>query len=71
MAKGDLPGYDVRPAGDAILNAVRAGRLSPEGQVAACEAAATLSGSRVQTELLNAALDGRRPAASPRPPPTC
>jgi CheY-like chemotaxis protein len=62
MAKGELAGYDVRPAADAILNALRAGRLSAEGMVAVTEAAARLPGARAQTELAHAAVDGARPA---------
>src|SRR5262249_50659508 len=34
IARGEYPGYDVRPAADTVLAALASGRLSPEGQVA-------------------------------------
>jgi CheY-like chemotaxis protein len=55
------PGYDVRPAEEAILGAVRAGKLSAEGQLAAMDAASRLPGPRPQRELANVVLDGGRP----------
>lgn len=61
LARGEPAGVDVRPAGDAVLDALRGGRLSPEGQLAAVRAAAHLPGSRPQRELANVVLDGRRP----------
>jgi CheY-like chemotaxis protein len=60
MAKGELPGYDFRPAADALFDALRAGKLSPEGQTAAIEAIGRLPGAKPQTELLNVVLDGKR-----------
>jgi hypothetical protein len=62
LAMGQPPGYDVTPATDAILDALRTGRLSDRGQIAAIDAAARLPGRRSQSELLNVVLDGARPA---------
>jgi hypothetical protein len=61
MARGDLKGYDARPAGDVLLDALRAGRLSPEGQLAAIDAVGRLSGPRSQNELAVVVLDAKRP----------
>jgi CheY-like chemotaxis protein len=63
LAQGNPPGYDVRPAADAVYEAIRAARLSPEGQIAAVQVAGRLPGTRPQVELANAVLDARRPAA--------
>jgi hypothetical protein len=60
MAKGELPGYDFRPAADALFAALHAGQLSPEGQTAVIEAIGRLPGPQSQTELLNVVLDGKR-----------
>jgi CheY-like chemotaxis protein len=61
MAKGELSGYEVRPAAEVLLNTLRDGGLSNEGQQAAVEAAARLPGARPQTELANVVLDAKRP----------
>ncbi len=61
MARGELPGYDMRPADKAILGAVRAGRLTQDGQIAALDAAGRLPGREAQTDLLGVVVDGRRP----------
>jgi hypothetical protein len=60
MSRGELADFDFRPAAGAALDALRANRLSPDGSIAAAEIASRVPGSRAQTELLNAALDGRR-----------
>jgi CheY-like chemotaxis protein len=62
LALGTPPGYDVRPASGAILDALRAGKLSPEGQLDAIAAASSLPGTRTQTELADVILDPRRKA---------
>jgi hypothetical protein len=61
LAHGIPPGADIRPAAETILDALRAGKLSPEGQLAAVSAVGKLSGARPQHELVAAVLDGRRP----------
>jgi CheY-like chemotaxis protein len=61
MAKGELPGYDIRPAADALFAVLHAGKLSPEGLTAAIEAIGRLTGPQVPTELLNVILDAKRP----------
>jgi CheY-like chemotaxis protein len=61
LARGEPPGFDVCPAGPAVLRALREGALSPEGQIAALEIVSRLSGAEAQTELANVLLDGKRP----------
>ena len=61
LAEGDPVGYDVRPATEAILRALRMGRLSPQGQQAAIRAATRLSGPGPQTALVAVILDDKRP----------
>jgi hypothetical protein len=61
LAHGIPPNADVRPAAEAILDALRAGKLSPEGQLAAISAAGKLYGPRAQHELIAVVLNGQRP----------
>jgi CheY-like chemotaxis protein len=61
LARGTPPGYDLTPATDALIDALRANTLSPEGQTAVLEAVAHLSGVRPQIELANVVLDTNRP----------
>jgi hypothetical protein len=64
LARGEPPGFDVRLAGPAILDALRTpSRLRPEGQRAAAEAASRLSGSEAQRVLADVVLDTKRPLA--------
>jgi CheY-like chemotaxis protein len=63
MAYGTPPGYDVQPLTAVILDSLRMGRLSPEGQIHAIEIAQKLPGSRPQQELAVVTLDAKRPAA--------
>lgn len=51
LAAGRPKGYDVKPAAGAILDTLRLGRLSPDGQLAAIRAASYLGGARAQQEL--------------------
>jgi hypothetical protein len=60
LALGRPAGYDVRPAADNILETVRTGRLSPDGQIAAIRAATRLRCPRTQLELSRVILDGAR-----------
>jgi CheY-like chemotaxis protein len=62
--KGEWPGLDVGVAADTVFSALRARKLSPEGQIAALEIAGRLPGRAAQTELLRAVLDApdQRPA---------
>ncbi len=57
MSRGEVPGYDVRPAADAVLEALRSGRFSTEGQLDAIEVAAHLPGVKPQNTLLAVLLD--------------
>lgn len=60
IARGRRPGYDVRPAGPAVLEAIKENSLSPEGQLAALDIAARLPGLDAQSDLVAAMLDARR-----------
>jgi CheY-like chemotaxis protein len=63
LARGEPPGYDIRPAGDALLDALRSGKLSKDGQLAAVEAAGRLPGARSQHELAAVLIDPNRATA--------
>lgn len=62
LAEGNPPGYEVRPAVDRILDSLAAGRLSPEGQLAAVRAARLFYGPATQNTLAKVVLDNGRPA---------
>ena len=62
LAEGKFAGFDVRPATATILDTLRAGRLTPDGQIAAAAACSRLPGARTQTVLTTVILDGARPA---------
>ncbi|MFQ3592270.1 MAG: hypothetical protein SNJ82_03655, partial [Gemmataceae bacterium] len=61
MAYGSPPGYDVQPLAGLILDSLRMGRLTPQGQQHAIDLAQTLPGSRAQQELASVVLDAKRP----------
>jgi CheY-like chemotaxis protein len=63
LAQGAPPGYDIRPAGDAVLDALRSGKLSKDGQLAAVEAAGRLPVPRAQHELAAVLIDPNRDPA--------
>jgi CheY-like chemotaxis protein len=63
MAKGEAAGYDIRPAAETVLDVLRAGRLSKEGQLAAIEVAGHLPGARPQRELAEVVIDPSRDPA--------
>src|SRR5262249_7647116 len=58
MATGELAGYDVRPAADALQTALRSDDLAP----AAIEAVSMLPGEAPQQEMAAPTLDAARPA---------
>ncbi|MFO0877201.1 MAG: hypothetical protein U0840_07475 [Gemmataceae bacterium] len=58
LAEGKPEGYDVRPVANTILEAVRAGRLSPEGRKAGIRIAQRLEGEKPQAVLAVVILDG-------------
>lgn len=62
MARGEVQGYDIRPAADTILAALRAGRGGEQGQFAALLASSRLPGAKPQSELAGFILDPNRPA---------
>jgi hypothetical protein len=59
MARGELPGYSVAPAADAVYLAVRSGKLSADGQKAAVDFIARQPGARAQAALANVLLDAK------------
>ncbi|HWG46199.1 MAG TPA: hypothetical protein VN688_25790 [Gemmataceae bacterium] len=64
LARGEVSGYDVVPAGSTVLAALRApSKLTPEGQIAAMEVASRLKSEDAQTVLANVLADAKRPAA--------
>lgn len=63
LAKGEKPGYDVRPAADTVFKVLRDGQMSEAAQAAAIEVAGRLPGAKPQTELANFMLDPKRPLA--------
>jgi CheY-like chemotaxis protein len=64
LARGEVAGYDVNPAGPTVLEALRApSKLTPEGQIAAMEVASRLKGEEAQTVLANVLADDKRPMA--------
>jgi CheY-like chemotaxis protein len=58
MATGEVPGYDVKPAGDAIRGALQSNDLAPQ----AVEAVVYISTKEAQQDLANVALASNRPA---------
>jgi hypothetical protein len=64
LARGEVAGYDVTPAGPTVLAALRAPtKLTPEGQIAAMDVASLLKSEEAQTVLANVLTDAKRPAA--------
>ena len=64
MARGEVPGYDVGPAGPAVLEAMRApSKLTPKGQGFAIDIAARLRSEEAQTVLANVLVDSKRTTA--------
>ncbi len=62
LAEGVPPGYDITPAADAVLEALRGARLSEDGQRAALVVAGRLPGPKPQAVLVDVILDGKRSA---------
>jgi CheY-like chemotaxis protein len=63
LAQNNPPDFDIRPAATAILEALRAGRFTPEGQIALTAAAGRLPGAQPQIDLAWVLQNGERPAA--------
>lgn len=64
MARGEIPGYEVVPAGPSVLEALRGPtRLTPKGQIFALDIAARLKSEEAQTVLVNVLADAKRPNA--------
>jgi CheY-like chemotaxis protein len=61
IARGEVPGYDVVPAADALYKALHATGLSEQAVIAAIEATGRLPGTRPQNELARVVLDAKRP----------
>lgn len=64
LARGEIAGYDVTPAGPTVLEALRApSKLTPKGQGFAIEIAARLRREEAQTVLANVLADAKRTTA--------
>jgi hypothetical protein len=64
VARGEVAGYDVIPAGPTVLAALRTPtRLTPEGQISAIDVASRLRSGNAQTVLVNVIADAKRPMA--------
>ncbi|MHB1423552.1 MAG: hypothetical protein ACYC3I_10230 [Gemmataceae bacterium] len=64
LARGEVAGYDVVPAGPTVLAALRApSKLTPKGQGFAIEVAARLRSEEAQTVLTNVVADAKRTTA--------
>jgi CheY-like chemotaxis protein len=62
IAKGEIVGYDFRPAADALYGALRSRGLSDGALVAAIDAVSRLPGAKPQTELAAVVTDSKRSA---------
>ncbi|MSR30653.1 MAG: hypothetical protein EXR99_04025 [Gemmataceae bacterium] len=60
IARGELPGYDARPATQALLSALTPGRLSDQGMFPLIDALSNLALGRVQPELGAIVMDAKR-----------
>jgi CheY-like chemotaxis protein len=63
IAKGEVAGYDFRPAEDSLYRALHSSGLSDGALTAAIEATSRLPGSRPQTELAGVVIDTKRSTA--------
>jgi hypothetical protein len=64
LARGEVPGYDVEPAGPTVLEALRApSKLTPKGQGFAIEIAARIRREDAQIVLANVLADAKRTTA--------
>jgi CheY-like chemotaxis protein len=60
MASGELKGFEVRPAADAVMNVFQAPPLSDQALLDAIRITGTLPGARPQKELIGVLLDAKR-----------
>lgn len=60
LSLGDPSGFDIRPTTDVVSNALRSGKLSPPGQLAAVEVLSHVPSARAQAELASVVLDERK-----------
>jgi hypothetical protein len=64
LARGEIAGYDVEPAGATVLEALRApSKLTPKGQAFAIEIAARIRREEAQIVLANLLTDAKRTTA--------
>src|SRR5262249_31671302 len=63
MAQGEPPGYDVRSCLNVVVDALRSGKLSPNGpgQASAVAVLARIPRAKAQMELATVVADGRYP----------
>jgi hypothetical protein len=64
LARGEVAGYDVSPAGPTVIAALRTPtKLTPEGQISAIEVVSRLKSVDAQSVLANVVADAKRPVA--------
>jgi hypothetical protein len=63
LAKGEIGGYDVKPAADSLIAALRFATHGPEATNAVIEAVGRLPGAKAQTALADFVLDANRTPA--------
>jgi len=64
LARGEIAGYDVDPAGPSVIAALRSpSKLTPKGQGFAIEIVARIRSEEAQTVLANVLADGKRTTA--------
>src|SRR5262249_13186558 len=64
LAVGQPSGFDIRPTGEVVANALRSGKLSPPGQLAAVDVLSRIPGERAQGELAGVVLNERNPVVT-------
>jgi len=62
LSLGEPAGFDIRPAAQVVADALRSGKLSPGGRMAAVDLLGRVPGERAQAELANVILDVRNPS---------
>jgi hypothetical protein len=65
LARGQVRGYDIRPAAATLLSVLRESKLGEEAITAAIEAVGRLPGAAAQIELANVVLDAGKPGRTP------
>lgn len=65
LARGEVPGYDLRPAAETLLGVLRSGRLADQALFDAIVAVARLPGREPQVELAAIVQEAKKPGRLP------